>query len=432
MEALIRVGLILPDDKTSMVTLQLTDTIQGIFADDKPVPMGNKLDISTNGENLQVGNVSARIVRLKGPGLSGPDQKLPSIFPVSAGRKFHWETEISISIPGDLELSVRNGFILAVNIVNLEDYLACVATSEMSSNCPMSYLEAQTISARSWVLAGVEAKHQALGINVCNDDCCQRYQGAGSLSESSFKATRATTGRVLVWNGRICDARYSKSCGGILEDFATAWNTAAPEYLVSHPDSDDTSVGLISSERDAEEWITNSPPECYCSHAFVPEDQLKNYIGTVDRQTSYYRWRKEYSGKELLNIINRKTGLKAQAIREMSVLKRGSSGRISKLKITYQKDGVVNEFTLNSELEVRQTLHDSTLFSSAIVLDLIKDDSGNISKINITGAGWGHGVGLCQIGALGMALKGSTCQEILDHYYPGTSIKKLNEMEIDG
>lgn len=324
---------------------------------------------------------------------------------------------------------MHQGFLLVVNELPLETYLACVATSEMSAQCPASLLEAQTIVARSWVLAGTEKKHTNLGFQVCNDDCCQRYQGANFLTRHARKAVQATRGQVLTFQGTLCDTRYSKSCGGRTETFATIWkNLPSPPYLISLPDfpaKENSPSYPVGQEEQAYRWITTSPP-AYCSPVYIPEKDLPQYLGSVDEAGQYYRWSQTYHQDELTNLLRTKTGLPMVALLGFIPRDRGPSARLAKLDIVY-RDPQSNEqtFTLSSEYEIRRHLAPHFLFSSAIVFDPPGKQEQPPDAFTLLGAGWGHGVGLCQIGALGMSLAGRSTTEILSHYYPQTKLESL-------
>ena len=304
----------------------------------------------------------------------------------------------------------------------------CVATSEMGAKCPHSLLEAQTIVARSWMLANVEQKHIDLGMDVCNDDCCQRYQGSGNLTNHSIAAAIATRGQVLMQGDLVCDARYSKSCGGVMESFATIW--AGPElpYLQNIPDRESENIEAIPVLQDEEkirEWIDSQPP-AFCSPQTVAEESLADYLGNVDEEGKYYRWQVTYSQADLCKLLNSKLNLDAAYISGLQSLSRGGSGRIIELRIDYQKNnGRKAKYIVTRDVDIRKALHEGFLYSSCIYFELHKDSNGRISEVIIHGAGWGHGVGLCQIGALGMSIEGYSTQQILSHYYPGSRLVKI-------
>jgi stage II sporulation protein D len=242
--------------------------------------------------------------------------------------------------------------------------------------------------------------------DVCGDDHCQRYQGiTKAFSPAAAEAVHATTGEFLRYKGTICDARFSKSCGGITERYATAWEDEDIPYLKSVPDSP-----VQSSSDDYENWIRSSPP-AYCNTDDT--ELLSRVLPGFDQETrDFYRWRVAYTREELAEIIESRLGVNLGPIREIQALARGPSGRIYRLKITGDRDCIV----IGKELEIRRALSRTHLYSSAFVVD---EEPG---RLILHGAGWGHGVGLCQIGAAVMANKGMTYREILQHYYHGATI----------
>jgi stage II sporulation protein D len=341
-----------------------------------------------------------------------------------AGRGFHWQKQIDIYLPGRLEISLKEGYLILINTLPLEQYLACVATSEMSAECPDAFLQAQTIAARSWMLANIEQKHVTLGCDVCNDDCCQRFQGNGNLTEKAIRASETTSGRVLMYNGQIGDCRYSKSCGGIMESFANIWDGPDKPYLQAKPDAAESQrekVAVLNSEEKVKEWI-NTPPDCYCSPAGVPENELLKYLGNVDIDSKYYRWQIRQEHSEIVQTLNQTLQINIKRIVSFTPLRRGASGRINKLQIQFRDiDGNINEHVISSEYTIRKALYEGFLFSSCFYIE----QDALMDSFCIKGAGWGHGVGLCQIGALGMSLQGIPCEKILQHYYPGTQLVKI-------
>lgn len=333
---------------------------------------------------------------------------------VPAGRGFHWEKTLDIAFPGNMKIMNMGGHLLLINEVYLEDYLSCVAVSEMSPQCPAAFLEAQTIAARSWILAAAEKKHEILGLDACNDDCCQRYQGIGQMTKMSKTATENTRGIVLIYENIICDARYSKSCGGLTENANSVWNMQETPYLKSIYDGPNTSQDI-----DWNTWFTIQP-NAYCSPHFVNESTLSDYLGKVDKKGSYFRWQVQFEQNEFCDFFSKKVSESVKHIHKIDALERGHSGRIMKLYINYETEKVISKtLLLKSEYEIRKTLHPSFLYSSCFSIEMDE------KSIQFNGAGWGHGVGLCQIGALGMALAGFNSHEILKHYYSNTDIRKI-------
>ena len=254
--------------------------------------------------------------------------------------------------------------------------------------------------------------------DVCADDHCQRYQGVTRADNPNvLRAVRETAGQVLVADGRICDARFSKCCGGITERFSTCWDDTDYAYLQPVRDQAGTTAPLpdLTREEEAERWIRSAPDAfCHTSDARI----LRQVLNTYDRETTdFYRWRVTYTQTELATLLRERTGIDFGDILRLVPLQRGPSGRICRLRI----EGTRRTFTLGKELEIRRALSRSHLFSSAFVVDC--DRSLPPARFTLLGAGWGHGVGLCQIGAAVMGERGYTYDAILHHYYPHTTIE---------
>ena len=255
--------------------------------------------------------------------------------------------------------------------------------------------------------------------DVCADDHCQRYQGITRASNPIVgEVIKETRGEVLMDNDTICDARFSKCCGGVTEKFENCWEPVPHSYLTALRDGETPAYPDLTDEREAEQWIRTSP-EAFCNT--TDKEILSQVLNNYDQETTdFYRWKVEYTQEELSGLIHRKTGMDFGPIIDLVPLERGSSGRITKLKIV----GVRRSFTIGKELEIRRTLSETHLYSSAFVVDK-KDIRLDIpSRFILTGAGWGHGVGLCQIGAAVMGAKGYSYRKILTHYFPGASIEK--------
>jgi stage II sporulation protein D len=346
---------------------------------------------------------------------------------VTIGIGFHWERKERQVFRGGLRIIKGEGGLTVINDVPLEEYVTSVISSEMSASCPLEMLKAHAVISRSWLwfpkTAAAKATrpnqsadpHEILqwygreahaDFDVCADDHCQRYQGiTKAFSPAAAEAVRATAGEFLRYNGAICDARFAKCCGGITERYATAWDDENVPYLDSIYDGT-----ADSSAHDADEWIRSSPP-AYCNTDDA--DLLARVLPGFDQETrDFYRWRVEYTPVELGDLIRSRLGVELGSIHEMEPLARGPSGRIYRVKITGDRDYVI----VGKELEIRRALSHSHLYSSAFVVDKVG------GRFVLTGAGWGHGVGLCQIGAAVMATQGKTYTEILRHYYRGTTV----------
>ena len=359
---------------------------------------------------------------------------------VIIGIDFHWQKVEKQRFFGSLKLIVENGVITAINILSVEDYLVSVISSEMSATSYLELLKAHAVISRSWLLCQFEEtktvynKEKLLNIadtemfinrwyerdkhtnyDVCADDRCQRYQGVTKITTTfAREAVEATRGEVLVCNGTICDARFSKSCGGVTETFDTCWSENRFDYLVKVPDNvSETSNLDLTTESAAKKWIMYSPSS-FCNVS--DEDVLRQVLNNFDQPTKdFFRWKVVYTKQQLADILKRRSGYDFGEILEIIPLKRGVSGRISYLKIVGTKTTVV----VGKELEIRKWLSESHLYSSAFIVE--KKDSCFI----FYGAGWGHGVGLCQIGAAVMSKKGYDYRQILAHYYKNTEIQKI-------
>ena len=362
---------------------------------------------------------------------------------VTIGIGFHWERKEEQTFSGQLKFIIDNGLVRAINILPVEEYLTSVISSEMKPTASMEFLKAHAVISRSWVLAQLRSPYRRNAVtdssspahnyilnriikwydhdqhtlfDVCADDHCQRYQGRTRIiSAAAQAAVRETMGQTLVFDGHLCDARFSKCCGGITEQFETCWQDEHKPYLVPLRDSSVNEGPLpdLTIEENARQWIL-SQPKSFCNSA--DGNILSESLNGYDLETpDYYRWTVEYTTQQISDIFKRKSGLDIGDIVDMHPVKRGPSGRIEELEIT----GTLSAVTIGKELEIRRTLSESHLFSSAFVVE--KTPDGFI----LHGAGWGHGVGLCQIGAAVMASKGYTYREILHHYYPGTTLGRF-------
>ena len=405
-EPLVSIGLILPIDKQKYVKITSGNNLNYEIK-----ALENQLLV--NGERSSQFNLQELT-----------KESSYDIKPVTAGRGFHWQKQINISIKGSIKIKNIDGCLFLVNEVGMEDYLMSVATSEMSGECPEALLEAQTIAARSWLMASEEQKHKDLGIDACNDDCCQRYQGIKNISAKAKSAALSTRGKFVIHNNKICDTRYSKSCGGISENNENVWGDNPKEYLRAIFDSRSGNIPDFSNEKQLNKWIFE-PPDCYCNNKYVSKSELKRFLGSVDEDGDYFRWEITYSNEELTKIINKKLNESFSSIESLIPMKRGVSGRIMSLTISGKKDQKEYQILVDSEYDIRNTLHPEFLYSSAFVINANSGSESCAEKITLSGAGWGHGAGLCQIGALRMAIIGNSSEKILKHYFSSTEIKKM-------
>jgi SpoIID/LytB domain protein len=355
---------------------------------------------------------------------------------------FHWQRQETQTFQGALSvLAAEDDTLTAVNELALEDYLGSVISSEMSAAAPLEFLKAHTVTSRSWLMAMLEKKETAhpsspmslsdgeisrwygreehARFDVCADDHCQRYQGVTKIiTDQVRQAIDFTRGLFLVYDGEICDARYHKACGGRTEDFANVWEDVAVPYLVSVSDGPENFPPAIS-EKEAEKWINSSPP-AYCNTN--DSQALCQVLPSFDQETTdFFRWEVSYGREELEALLLSKSGIDFGELQALIPLERGPSGRIVRLKIEGSKRTVI----VGKELEIRRWLSFSHLYSSAFIVRTERDGQGKVVRFRLQGAGWGHGVGLCQIGAAMMAMQGLGMEDILGHYFPGATLRKF-------
>ena len=369
-----------------------------------------------------------------------PAESFFTVPDVTIGIDFHWQRVQKQSFRGSLFLSGQSptAFHL-INIVPLEEYLASVISSEMSAGAPLEFLKAQAVTSRSWLVAMLDRKkthrlpppnrqdeisvwqdvNDHEGFDVCADDHCQRYHGLTKIiSPKAIEAVRDTRGVFLVHGGEICDARYAKSCGGRSELFSSAWEGIDVPYLASVSDAA-VEHPPITSEAAAEQWICSSP-EAYCNT--TDGDILRQVLPTFDQETTdFYRWTVSYTQEELSAILRKRSGLDFGVIQRLEPLQRGPSGRIVRLRIVGSQRTVV----VGKELEIRRWLSPSHLYSSAFVVQPEGAAGAAPARFTLRGAGWGHGVGFCQIGAAVMASRGIPAEQIVKHYFRGAELQKL-------
>jgi stage II sporulation protein D len=362
---------------------------------------------------------------------------------VTIGVSFHWERKEDQLFEGSLRLIRRpDGGIVAINEILLEAYLRSVISSEMSAEASGEFLKAHAITSRSWLAAMLERMKRAAPpivsqtasgseivrwytredhdlYDVCADDHCQRYQGITKVfTETAELAVSSTRGLFLTYAEEICDARFYKACGGLTEEFQFAWEDTAIPYLRCVADSPVQHSPLVT-EADAERWIL-SRPEAYCDS--TDTDFLKKILPSFDQETTdFYRWTVEYRREELEKIIQKKSGMDFGTLLDLVPLGRGPSGRLHRLRVIgSQRDVVVGK-----ELEIRRWLSPSHLYSSAFVVRMDRDAGGIPTMVRLHGAGWGHGVGLCQIGAAAMTDRGFTAEKTVLHYFRDAQLRKL-------
>lgn len=372
------------------------------------------------------------------------------LYGVTIGVNFHWERKEDQTFAGALKIIVHKGKLVAINVIGVEDYLLSVISSEMSATASEEFLKAHSVISRSWVLAQLQESRKKCAadvpegvvnvpslishldevlngehvhddaevvehirwydkedhtlFDVCADDHCQRYQGlTRAIGGRVRKVVDATWGQVLTYDGVLCDARFSKCCGGVMERFSTCWEDKDYDYLQALPDA------------------PAQGEKCFC------DTQDKEILGQVlnnyDQETvDFYRWTQEYDRSELSELIVRRSGYEIGILTSLKAISRGPSGRIDKLEISGSERTVI----VGKELEIRRILSESHLKSSAFEVEYLNESGepvaadGQWTRLRLHGKGWGHGVGLCQIGAAVMAARGYTYSQILQHYYPMT------------
>lgn len=363
---------------------------------------------------------------------------------VTIGIQFHWERKENQSFKGAIKLIEENDGLTLVNILDIEEYLLSVIASEMSATSSLELLKAHAVISRSWLLAQKEKsgllqkkeyhsclqndteyirwydREDHLHYDVCADDHCQRYQGVNKAStEEVREAVYSTRGEVLVYDKTICDTRFSKCCGGMCERFENVWEPVPHPYLKEVYDAETQAQAWdLTREEEATRWILQSP-DVFCNTN--DEKILQEVLNDYDRETDhFFRWEVYYSQEEISALIRDKINIDFGHVLELIPIERGVSGRLIRLKIIGSKQTRI----IGKELLIRKALSPSHLYSSAFIVEkeLV---NGEIKGFRLKGAGWGHGVGLCQIGAAVMSSRGYTYKEILSHYYPETILSSV-------
>ncbi len=364
---------------------------------------------------------------------------------VTFGIRFHWERKEAQTFRGTLRLIVEEEKLVVINRLPVEDYLLSVISSEMKATSSIELLKTHAVVSRSWLFYQMRLRRQGNNsggffsfvrkddeyirwydredhtlFDVCADDHCQRYQGITRATAANVaEAVKATRGVVLLHDGEVCDARFSKCCGGITERFSTCWDDRDVSYLQPVRDAIDETVPVLDTEEAVDAWIRKAP-DAFCNtedHAL-----LSQVLNDYDMETTdFYRWKVTLSQAEMAELVRRNRDEDFGNILDLQPVERGDGGRLSKLRIVGSKKTLV----IGKELEIRRTFSDTHLYSSAFVIDKDNIVDGVPGSFTLTGAGWGHGVGMCQIGAAVMSEKGYEYQEILRHYYSEAEIKKI-------
>lgn len=444
-EPLILVGLMATADRMDFHLLS-----PFLRADGTSLPPGRYAARADRG-TIVLTNKDGRLV-IQGPEISlfpepGGEGRF-TLGGVTIGMGFHWQQQQDLVFQGELHLRLsQDGGVVAINRVPLEAYLSSVLGSEMSATAPLEFLKAHAVISRSWALRQMaktsrpsptslpavsredkKTIHRWTGVkvhrgfDVCADDHCQRYHGVfEGETRNAERAVLETRGEVLAFGDEICDTRYSKCCGGMTENFSAAWEDRDIPYLRARFDNDGPPPGYLSplsAEENARLWIEGFP-EAFCN--LKDRESLASILPRVDRRTEdFYRWKVQYTQEEISRIVAAKTGRELGAIRDLVPLERGASGRIVRLRIV----GTRETLTVGKELQIRSVLSPTHLYSSAFIVRKGPERNGIPGYLRLVGAGWGHGVGLCQIGAAVMAIQGRTYLGILQHYFPGTTLRR--------
>ncbi len=438
----ISVGIVSGSDLTFTLNGNFNDTASGgLQTGRRTARVSNGRITVINGDQVTEAGEEVTFTPVEGNGAGF------TLHAVTIGVDFHWQRDEDQSFTGKLKFIVENGKLTAVNILSVEDYLLSVISSEMSATSSAELLKAHAVISRSWLLAQMNktARLKAGGekyttsfmtekeltkwydredhsnFDVCADDHCQRYQGITRASTPEVEhAINETYGLVLMFGDAVCDARFYKCCGGITELFENVWEPVSHPYLQMVIDNDRAPAGFetdLTREENAVRWIKGNPPAfCNTSDREVLSQVLNNY----DQETTdFYRWKVIYTQQELSDLVRSRTGIDFGMITDLEPLTRGVSGRIIRLKIKGDK----KELIIGKELEIRKSLSKSHLYSSAFYVEKSVDATG--VRFILHGAGWGHGAGLCQIGAAVMGAKGYSYEQILIHYFKNANLKKI-------
>ncbi len=434
-EPVISVGLMEKIDKACFETV-------GTFQINDKVLSAGKYNILCKENIITLVNPNGKETAVSKELVIKPDSLKESSFiinDIKIGIDFHWERILNQEFRGSLKIKAinSNSFTL-INIIPLEAYLEAVICSEMSAESPIEFLKAHCTISRSWLLAQLNKKkyqdkqyaaeknadwtdsQKHRDFDVCADDHCQRYHGIKSINPSVKKALKETRGEVLMSEEEICDTRFSKCCGGITERFSTCWEDTDFTFLTPVMDCPENSPQASPvNEKELYDFII-SKPDAFCN--LKDKKLLSRILPGFDQETdSFFRWTVNYSQQKLKKILLEKTRIDFGNIINLIPVLRGASGRIIKLKIIGQK----KEIEIKKELEIRKALSKTHLYSSAFVVIPYGNEESFPGGFTLKGAGWGHGVGLCQIGAAAMAEKGYNYESILSHYFKNTLIKKI-------
>lgn len=440
-EPLVRIGVVLNEDDKELMELRLP--VAGYRLEGgSECPAGVDLRVSVKGDGLVLERIDTgekigdgEVLRIHPPRENAPFGigQGALVRGVVAGRIFHWRKLIDQTLTDTLEFSTRDGKITMVNELPMETYLIGVITGEMSGECPIDYMKAQAIAARSWLLGQPRSPHPGEPFYWCNDDDCQRYQGTGGWTDLAIRAIKECRGEVLITEaGQYCDARYSKNTGGISEDADFIWGEKI-DGLVGKPDAPKGShVEKFQplTNDNIEEYLTGdwiNSTDAWGSPNVVSSSEVMKYLGRVDEAGEYFRWTWILEQDALCESLARfKTFEGIQEVHNLIPGKRGKGGRMASLDVVYSDNkGSKKTGTIYKDYDIRAHLDKRFLFSSAFVPRFERDGSGRLIRAVLQGGGWGHGAGLCQMGGLARAVKGQDYKEILLHYYSNVTLEKI-------
>ncbi|MBL7094637.1 SpoIID/LytB domain-containing protein [candidate division KSB1 bacterium] len=366
--------------------------------------------IELNGKNM---GATVRIVPE-----NHKDSTCITVSNVIIGIEFHWQKFEDLDYRGIIEVGLNNqGKLAVINEIDMESYLTSVNSSEMTPDCPLGLLEAQTVAARSTVFATMGKHHYNTNFHLCSDDHCQCYHGKKREQQPSQQAVKNTWGQVIKFEDEICDARYSKICGGIMEAYHDVWENINIPYMTSGIDSDNKIEFPANTEDKARQLIDTKVP-AYCNTDLYP---LPPKLAGLYSTKNLFRWEVSYARQEIEELILEKTGEDIGEFLDIVPLERGDSGRLIYIELV----GTKKKLKIGKELEIRRALSKSHLYSSCFYVEKEIGSDGRAVQFILKGAGWGHGVGLCQVGATVMAMKGISYVDILVHYYKGVRLEKL-------
>ena len=366
-------------------------------------------------------------IELAGQNLGSVARIVPDVFDESThitvndvmiGIEFHWQRFENLDYRGIIEVGFNNqGKLVTINELDIENYLVSVNSSEMTPDCPLGLLEAQTVVARNTVLATMGKHHYNTNFHLCSDDHCQCYQGKKREQQVSRQAVERTWGEVIMYGDEICDARYSKICGGIMEGYHNVWENRDIPYMVMGVDSDQPIDHPANTEEKAKKLIDTEVP-AYCNTKLY---KLPPKLANLYSTENLFRWEVNFEREELEQLIQEKTGQDIGELQDIIPLERGDSGRLIYIELVGSK----KKLKIGKELQIRRVFSKSHLYSSCFYVEKELGADGKVQQITLKGGGWGHGVGLCQVGATVMAMKNIPYQKILHHYYKNTKMVKL-------